>query len=135
MRRALERAGAEPGSIGYVESAANGTAFSDEVELSALREVFAGATAPVRVGAVKSNLGHPEAASGIAQLTKVVLQLQHGRIAPLVDVGTANPRLDLEGSPLELCDRLTDWEPHGGTDTTGAPRPRRALINLSLIHI
>ncbi|MEU5165866.1 SDR family NAD(P)-dependent oxidoreductase [Streptomyces mutomycini] len=129
MRRALERAGAEPGSIGYVESAANGTAFSDEVELSALREVFAGATAPVRVGAVKSNLGHPEAASGIAQLTKVVLQLQHGRIAPLVDVGTANPRLDLEGSPLELCDRLTDWEPHGGTDTTGAPRPRRALIN------
>ncbi|WP_153182787.1 hypothetical protein, partial [Streptomyces sp. E2N166] len=40
MRRALERAGAEPGSIGYVESAANGTAFSDEVELRALREVF-----------------------------------------------------------------------------------------------
>ncbi|MBM7440074.1 polyketide synthase PksL [Streptomyces sp. HB132] len=129
MRRALERAGAEPGSIGYVESAANGTAFSDEVELRALRDVFADATAPVRVGAVKSNLGHPEAASGIAQLTKVVLQLQHGQIAPLVDVGAANPRLDLDGSPLELCDRLTDWEPPGETDTGGAPRPRRALIN------
>ncbi|MFH9922213.1 SDR family NAD(P)-dependent oxidoreductase [Streptomyces bobili] len=129
MSRALERAGAEPGSIGYVESAANGTAFADEVELRALREVFAGVTAPVPVGAVKSNLGHPEAASGIAQLTKVVLQLQHGQIAPLVDVGTANPRLNLDGSPLELCDRLTDWEPRGGTDTGDPSRPRRALIN------
>ncbi|WP_086771905.1 SDR family NAD(P)-dependent oxidoreductase [Streptomyces bobili] len=129
MSRALERAGAEPGSIGYVESAANGTAFADEVELRALREVFAGVPAPVPVGAVKSNLGHPEAASGIAQLTKVVLQLQHGQIAPLVDVGTANPRLNLDGSPLELCDRLTDWEPRGGTDTGGPSRPRRALIN------
>ncbi|MGP4086981.1 KS-MAT linker domain-containing protein, partial [Streptomyces sp. KR55] len=129
MRRALERAGAEPGSIGYVESAANGSAFSDEVELRALREVFAGVTTPVPVGAVKSNLGHPEAASGIAQLTKVVLQLQHGQIAPLVGAGTANPRLDLDGSPLELCDRLTDWEPRGGTDTGGPSQPRRALIN------
>ncbi|MFC4465278.1 SDR family NAD(P)-dependent oxidoreductase [Streptomyces xiangluensis] len=129
MRRALERAGVEPGSIGYVESAANGTAFSDEVELRALREVFTGVTTPVPVGAVKSNLGHPEAASGIAQLTKVVLQLQHGQIAPLVDAGTANPRLDLDGSPLELCDRLTDWEPRGGTDTGGPSQPRRALIN------
>ncbi|MGY1495115.1 SDR family NAD(P)-dependent oxidoreductase [Streptomyces sp. QTS52] len=129
MRRALERAGAEPGSIGYVESAANGTAFSDEVELRALREVFAGVTTPVPVGAVKSNLGHPEAASGIAQLTKVVLQLQHGQIAPLVSAGTANPRLDLDGSPLELCDRLTGWEPRGGTDTGGPTQPRRALIN------
>ncbi|MFI5685499.1 SDR family NAD(P)-dependent oxidoreductase [Streptomyces sp. NPDC051636] len=129
MRRALERAGAEPGSIGYVESAANGTAFSDEVELRALREVFAGVADPVPVGAVKSNLGHPEAASGIAQLTKVVLQLEHGQIAPLVAVGDANPRLDLEGSPLELCDRLTDWTADGGTDTGGPSRPRRALIN------
>ncbi|WP_234433338.1 SDR family NAD(P)-dependent oxidoreductase, partial [Streptomyces sp. NRRL WC-3549] len=129
MHRALERAGADPGSIGYVESAANGTAFSDEVELRALREVFTGVTPPVPVGAVKSNLGHPEAASGIAQLTKVVLQLQHGQIAPLVEAGTANPRLDLDGSPLELCDRLTDWEPRGGTGTDGPSHPRRALIN------
>ncbi|WP_268747619.1 SDR family NAD(P)-dependent oxidoreductase [Streptomyces toyocaensis] len=129
MRRSLERAGAEPGSIGYVEAAANGTAFSDEVEVRALREVFADVTTPVPVGSVKSNLGHPEAASGIAQLTKVVLQLQHGQIAPLVATGTANPRLDLTGSPLELCDRLTDWEPRGGTDTAGPTPPRRALIN------
>ncbi|MGW4453969.1 SDR family NAD(P)-dependent oxidoreductase [Streptomyces sp. NPDC004599] len=122
MRRALERAGTAPADIGCVEAAANGTAFSDEVEVRALREVFAGVTEPVPVGSVKSNLGHPEAASGIAQLTKVVLQLRHGRIAPLVATGTANPRLDLEGSPLRLAEEPAGWEPRGDA-------PRRALIN------
>ncbi|MFF3167020.1 beta-ketoacyl synthase N-terminal-like domain-containing protein, partial [Streptomyces sp. NPDC003273] len=122
MRRALERAGTAPADIGYVEAAANGTAFSDEVEIRALREVFAGVTEPVPVGSVKSNLGHPEAASGIAQLTKVVLQLRHGQVAPLVATGTANPRLDLEGSPLRLAEEPAGWEPRGGA-------PRRALIN------
>ncbi|MGQ4420066.1 beta-ketoacyl synthase N-terminal-like domain-containing protein, partial [Streptomyces sp. SAS_269] len=122
MRRALERAGTAPADIGCVEAAANGTAFSDEVEVRALREVFAGVTEPVPVGTVKSNLGHPEAASGIAQLTKVVLQLQHGQVAPLVATGTVNPRLDLEGSALRLADEPTGWEPRGGA-------PRRALIN------
>ncbi|MGW5370819.1 SDR family NAD(P)-dependent oxidoreductase [Streptomyces sp. NPDC004011] len=122
MRRALERAGTAPAGIGCVEAAANGTAFSDEVEIRALREVFAGVTEPVPVGSVKSNLGHPEAASGIAQLTKVVLQLRHGRIAPLVATGTANPRLDLEGSPLRLAEEPAGWEPRGDA-------PRRALIN------
>ncbi|MEU1463181.1 SDR family NAD(P)-dependent oxidoreductase [Streptomyces sp. NPDC005727] len=122
MRRALERAGTAPADIGCVEAAANGTAFSDEVEVRALREVFAGVTEPVPVGTVKSNLGHPEAASGIAQLTKVVLQLRHGQVAPLVATGNANPRLDLEGSALRLADEPAGWEPRGGV-------PRRALIN------
>ncbi|MFE3638616.1 SDR family NAD(P)-dependent oxidoreductase [Streptomyces sp. NPDC059168] len=122
MRRALERAGTAPADIGCVEAAANGTAFSDEVEVRALREVFAGVGEPVPVGTVKSNLGHPEAASGIAQLTKVVLQLRHGLIAPLVATGTPNPRLDLEGSALRLADEPAGWEPRGEV-------PRRALIN------
>ncbi|MGW2808361.1 SDR family NAD(P)-dependent oxidoreductase [Streptomyces sp. NPDC001450] len=129
MRRALERAGAGTGSIGYVEAAANGTAFSDEVEVRALREVFRGVAEPVALGTVKSNLGHPEAASGIAQLTKVVLQLRHGELVPLVGTGSPNPNLDLDGTALTLCDRLTAWEPRGTADEDGRPVPRRALIN------
>ncbi|MDX3229224.1 SDR family NAD(P)-dependent oxidoreductase [Streptomyces sp. ME19-01-6] len=126
MRRALERAGVGAQSIGYVESAANGTALADEVEVRALREVFAGVSEPVAVGTVKSNLGHPEAASGIAQLTKVVLQLRHRQLAPLVAAGAPNPNLDLEGTALRLCETLSDWEPRGEAD---AAAPRRALIN------
>ncbi|MFF7638221.1 SDR family NAD(P)-dependent oxidoreductase [Kitasatospora sp. NPDC008050] len=129
LRQVLERSGATPDSIGYVEAAASGTAFSDEVELRALREVFGAVAEPVAVGTVKSNLGHPEAASGIAQLAKVVLQLRHQELAPLVEVGTANPNLDLDGSSLRLCEQLTAWEPRGTQDAAGRPVPRRALIN------
>ncbi len=123
MLRVLERAGAEPGSIGYVESAANGTAFSDEVELRALREVFAGVRDPVHVGSVKSNLGRRRRPPASPSSTKVVLQLQHGRIAPLVDVGAPNPRLGLEGSSLRLVDRLTDWAPRGAAPRRSSSTP------------
>ncbi|MFJ8472830.1 amino acid adenylation domain-containing protein [Kitasatospora sp. NPDC094011] len=127
MRRALERAGAAPESIGYVESSANGTTLSDEIELSALREVFDGSAEPVVVGAVKSNLGHPEAATGVAQLTKVALQFRHRELAPLTGVGKPNPNLDLGDGPLTLCERLTPWEQR--QDADGRPVARRALIN------
>ncbi|NEC91059.1 SDR family NAD(P)-dependent oxidoreductase [Streptomyces sp. SID12501] len=129
MRRAMEQAGVEPGSIGYVEAAANGTTLSDEVEVRALREVFGSVAEPVAVGTVKSNLGHPEPASGIAQLTKVVLQLRHEELAPLVDAGSPNPNLDLDGTALRLCERLTAWEPRATVGADGLPTPRRALIN------
>ncbi|MEU8268267.1 SDR family NAD(P)-dependent oxidoreductase [Sphaerisporangium sp. NPDC049002] len=130
MRRALERAGAAPESIGYVEVAANGSALGDAVEVSALREVFGGVSEPVVLGSVKSNLGHPEAASGIAQLTKVVLQLRHGELTPLAAAGAPNPNLRWDDTPLELCERLTAWHPRRphGTDS-GRPAPRRALVN------
>ncbi|WP_234386658.1 SDR family NAD(P)-dependent oxidoreductase [Streptomyces sp. ERV7] len=125
MRRALERAGAAPESIGYVEAAANGSALSDAVEFSALREVFGAVPEPVALGSVKSNLGHPEAASGIAQLTKVVLQLRHRELAPLVEGGTANPNLDFEAAPFELSERLAPWQPRP-SEGQGV---RRGLIN------
>ncbi|MEZ0115423.1 amino acid adenylation domain-containing protein/FkbM family methyltransferase [Catenulispora sp. EB89] len=121
MRRALNRAGVGPEDIGYVEAAANGSAFADEIEVSALAEVFGGVSAPVPVGTVKSNLGHPEAASGVAQLTKVALQLRHRQLVPLVSVGRPNPNLGLDRGPLALCDELADWEARDGN--------RLALVN------
>ncbi|MFG3014163.1 SDR family NAD(P)-dependent oxidoreductase [Streptomyces cinerochromogenes] len=130
MRRALERAGATPESIGYVEAAAGGSALSDAVEVSALREVFDGVAEPVVIGSVKSNLGHPEAASGIAQLTKVVLQLRHGELTPLTAVGAPNPNLRWDDTPLEPCEDLTAWRPRRADHAdSGHPVPLRALVN------
>ncbi|MEV8517148.1 amino acid adenylation domain-containing protein [Dactylosporangium sp. NPDC051484] len=127
MRQALQRAGVTADTIGYVESSANGTGMSDEIEVSALRSVFDGVAEPVIVGSVKSNLGHPEAASGIAQLTKVALQLRNGELAPLTGVGSANPNIELDGSALTLCERLSAWPQRH--DPQGNPLPHRALIN------
>ncbi|WP_435103795.1 SDR family NAD(P)-dependent oxidoreductase [Arhodomonas sp. AD133] len=129
MRRALERAGVEPESIGYVEASAEGSAMADNVEVRALREVFQGTTEPVALGTVKSNLGHPEAASGIAQITKVVLQLEHGELPPFVEVGQPDEALDLADTPLHFCDRLSPWQPRSQADANGRPAPLRALVN------
>ncbi|WP_256703099.1 beta-ketoacyl synthase N-terminal-like domain-containing protein, partial [Burkholderia ubonensis] len=126
----LRRAGVGPESIGWIEAAAAGTALSDAIEVAALNSVFGGlrsAGRQVAVGAVKSNLGHPELASGIAQLAKVVQQMRHGELAPLLDVGEPNRQIRLDETPFVLQRERAAWTPM--TDVDGAPQPRRALIN------
>ncbi|KAB7627759.1 non-ribosomal peptide synthetase [Alkalilimnicola sp. S0819] len=125
----LAQAGVAPGSIGYVEAAANGSPMGDAIELRALGRVFADASsrpADCPIGSVKSALGHPEAASGMAQLTKVLLQLQHARLLPSVVRGAANPKLDFAACGLRLQTSLSDWPRRL---ESGRELPRRALVN------
>ncbi len=74
------------------------------------------------VGSVKANIGHAEAASGIVQLIKVLLQLKHRTLCPLPTIGELNPELNLNGEHLTLQEAAADW-----SDVAG--QPRRALIN------
>lgn len=129
MQQALQRAGLSPTDIGYVESAANGSALGDPIEVAALARVWA-ATPQARcaLGSVKSNLGHPEAVSGMAQLAKVVLQMQHGQLAPLVGAYPINPDLRLDATPFTLQRELAPWSRPAGRGAAEAA-PRRALIN------
>ena len=71
---------------------------------------------------MKSNLGHTEAAAGIAGLTKVLLQLKHGKIAPTLHCERLNPRIDFESSPFFVQRSLSDWPAQPG-------QPRRAAIS------
>lgn len=121
IKKSLEQAGIPAGGISYVEAAANGTPLADAIEVSVLNRVFKGLP-ELPVGAVKSNLGHPEAASGMAQLSKVILQFQHRQLAPTIKLEKLNPKLDLQGSPIRLQRELADWPAPLGF-------PRRALIN------
>ncbi|WP_282108469.1 SDR family NAD(P)-dependent oxidoreductase [Streptomyces sp. B93] len=116
LRRALHRAHLGPDDIQYVEAAATGAPVGDAVEAEALREVFAARDAgrgPVRVGSLKPGIGHLEAASGMAQLTKVLLQFRAGQLAPTLDVTTPVPAFSADGSPLALVRRAEPWEPTG----------------------
>ncbi|MCQ4163483.1 SDR family NAD(P)-dependent oxidoreductase [Tahibacter harae] len=133
FRRALQRTGIDARTISYVETSANGTPLSDAIEAGALNRVhreFSRDEAYCAIGAIKSNMGHTESASGIAQLTKVILQLQHGQIAPMFMPARRNPKVSFDGTPFFLPATLMPWQrPQIAVDGVLQEFPRRAAIN------
>ncbi len=124
----LTRAGLTPRAVDYLELAANGSAIGDAVELRALARAFAGAPpGSIAVGSTKAALGHLEAASGLAQLCKVVLQLRHRELCPSLPGAAEQTRLP-EGTPFRLVPAATTWA-RARDEATGAPRPARAGIH------
>jgi acyl transferase domain-containing protein len=128
----IKKAMIEPNTISYVEAAASGSSMGDAIEIRALEKVFGASAEPVRcaIGSVKSNIGHAEAASGISQLSKVVLQLQHRQLVATRKPETINPNLNLEKTPFQLQCVLQDWgRLELERDGQRIEIPRRALIN------
>ncbi|MBU8536761.1 SDR family NAD(P)-dependent oxidoreductase [Falsiroseomonas tokyonensis] len=122
VAEALERAGTPPASISYIEAHGTGTALGDPVEVAGLGRAFAGLPeGSLPIGSVKSNIGHLEAAAGIAGLTKVVLQLRHGMLAPSLHAEVLNPDLGLSRTPLHVQHQAAPWLATNG--------PRRAGIS------
>ncbi len=112
IRDALARAQVSPGEIDYIEAHGTGTKLGDPIEVMALAEVLAVGRSPDAIcalGAVKSNIGHLEAAAGIAGLIKVALSLKHGKIPPSLHFQTANPYIPFEKLPLRVQETLTPW--------------------------
>ncbi|MFI5819626.1 beta-ketoacyl synthase N-terminal-like domain-containing protein [Streptomyces rishiriensis] len=130
VRDALADAGLRPADIDYVEAHGAGTALGDPVEIDGLTRVFGGDDRPpgsLPIGSVKSAIGHAEAAAGIAALTKSLLQLEHGTLAPTLHVDRLNPNIDWDAVPFRAQDTAAPWQRPTGPD--GAPRPRRAGIS------
>ncbi|NMO16396.1 type I polyketide synthase [Pyxidicoccus fallax] len=112
LREALQSARVDARAIGYVETHGTGTSLGDPIEIEALRAVVG----PERedgsrcvLGAVKTNLGHLEAAAGVAGLIKAVLVLRNGRIPKNLNFRTLNPRIRLEGTALTLATESVPW--------------------------
>jgi|HubBroStandDraft_1064217.scaffolds.fasta_scaffold00052_8 polyketide synthase PksN len=118
---ALARAGTPAETIGFVEAHGTGTALGDPIEIAGLGRALEGGQS-VAIGSVKSNIGHLEAAAGIAALTKVVLQLQHGMLVPSLHAETLNPGLGLAGTPFTVQRERAPWRRLGDS-------PRRAGIS------
>jgi amino acid adenylation domain-containing protein len=129
----LRRSGVDPRTISYIESAANGSPLGDSIEIKALTNVFANyfqKPGLLGIGAVKSNIGHAEAASGMAQLAKVILQMQHRQLAPTVLAGPLNPNIDFSSTPFHLEKELREWKrPVLQVDGQKREFPRRAIIH------
>ncbi len=112
IRKALKYANLEPKDIDYIEAHGTGTSLGDPIEVGALGDVFSGRTGqPLYLGTVKTNIGHLEAAAGIAGVIKTVLALNHEIIPPHLHFHQLNPRISLESIPAKIPIEITSW-PH-----------------------
>ncbi|NYG35447.1 amino acid adenylation domain-containing protein [Sphaerotilus montanus] len=110
IREAQAVAEVEPDSIGYVEAHGTGTPLGDPIEVAALTEAFRSERRGVcALGSVKSNIGHADAAAGVAGLIKATLALQHGLIPPSLHAERPNPALKLAQSPFFIPSAPTPW--------------------------
>ncbi len=110
IRQALAQAGVEPHEIGCVEAHGTGTALGDPIELQALGSVLGkGRATPLRVGSIKTNLGHLEAAAGIAGLIKLVLALRRGMIPPTLNVTQPTGHVDWPALGIRLARKIEPW--------------------------
>ncbi len=112
---ACRRAGVEPGEVHYVETHGTGTLLGDPIEAGALGAVLGAGRKPeraLRIGSVKTNLGHLEAAAGIAGLIKTALAIRQRTLVPSLHFETPNPNISFEDLRLSVQDRLEPW-PHG----------------------
>ncbi|MBD2136212.1 SDR family NAD(P)-dependent oxidoreductase [Anabaena sp. FACHB-1237] len=113
IHQALNNGNLKPADISYIEAHGTGTSLGDPIEIGALGAVFAknhNSENPLIVGSAKTNIGHLEAAAGIAGLIKLVLQLQHQKIAPHLHFTTPNPYINWSDLPVVIPTKLTPWE-------------------------
>ena len=113
IRKALANGGVKPEDIDYVEVQGTGTSVGESIEVGALSAVYGQnrpADRPLAIASVKTNIGHTEAASGVASLLKVVLALQNQQIPPHLHLKQPNPHIDWKEIPLSVPTELMPWE-------------------------
>ena len=118
LREAYARAKVSPGQIQYVETQGTGTPLGDTIEALALGSVLSEGRpngSPCAIGAVKTNIGHTEAASGIASLMKVALALGHGQLPGNLHFQKANPEIPFDRLPLRVLQKLEPWPDPGAS--------------------
>jgi acyl transferase domain-containing protein len=112
IRDALAQAGIAPGDVDYLEAHGTGTSLGDPIEVQAAAAALGEGRDPrhpLLIGSVKTNIGHLEAAAGIAGLIKVVLSLQHEQIPPHLHFRKPNPHIPWADLPVRVTQKATAW--------------------------
>ncbi|WP_429530275.1 SDR family NAD(P)-dependent oxidoreductase [Pseudomonas frederiksbergensis] len=113
LREACVQAGLQPGDIQYVEAHGTGTAMGDPIEVSAISAAYCQGVErdqSLLIGSVKTNIGHSEAAAGMAGLIKVLLAMRHGLIPAHLNYQTSNPVIDWKKLGLQLVTQARSWD-------------------------
>jgi len=112
IRLAHLMAGLSPDAISYVEAHGTGTPIGDPIEIQGLTEAFRTGTSRTQfcaIGSVKTNVGHLDAAAGVAGLIKTALALKHKKLPPSLHFTKPNPKLKIATTPFYVNDKLQDW--------------------------
>jgi len=122
IEKALQRAGIDADTVQYVEAHGTGTRLGDPVEVKALQAAygrFRAAGQPLLIGTVKTNIGHLEAAAGIAGFIKTVLSLQHKQIPASLHFREPNRFIPWDEISVKVASSLLPWEPAAGKRRAG----------------
>ena len=112
LKAAYKNAGVSPGDVQYIEAHGTGTKLGDPMEMQALGKVLSENRVPgdyCAVGSAKTNIGHLEAAAGVAGLIKVALSLHYRQIPPSLNLEEPNPYIKFDKIPLRVQKSLTPW--------------------------
>ena len=112
IRKALDRAGLESNDVDYLEAHGTGTSLGDPIEVNAAAAAYCGqrqSDDPLLIGSVKTNIGHLEAAAGMAGLIKVLLSLKNGSIPGQMNFETPNPHIAWDKTPVRVLTEETSW--------------------------
>lgn len=114
MRKVLQQAGLTAQEVDYLEAHGTGTAVGDPIECAAIGRVYGQSRQqPLPIGSIKANLGHMEAASGMAGLIKALLVLKHRAVPPQLHLHTPNPKIDFERLRLQPATDLVPLSKSG----------------------
>lgn len=122
LARAYSDAGINPADVDYVEAHGTGTLLGDPIEATALGRILGagrGNSTPLLLGSAKTNLGHTEAAAGVAGVAKVVLAMMHDILPPTANFNGPNPYIDFDANHLEVVEDPREWPAYSGTAIAG----------------
>jgi len=108
IEHAIEASGLQPDDIDYIETHGTGTVIGDAIEAQALCRAFEKKKQKLKIGSVKSNIGHLEAAAGIASIIKVLLSFRFNKLPKMLHYKKPNSEINLKR--LEIVDKLVTWK-------------------------